>query len=87
MLTLTSLAVVPPVDERMSKYVSEEERSRYRAFQPGGPLTRRFFAHHNTVLVIGSSVFVHAGLTPEHVHAGMVNFDRKYPGVQSSCCL
>ena len=34
-------------------------------------MTLRFFALQPTVLVVGSSVFVHGGLLPEHVDAGL----------------
>lgn len=39
--------------------------------QPGSPCARRFFAEHPMVLQIGRSVFVHAGLHPEHAAIGI----------------
>ena len=44
---------------------------RARVFQPGSVTTRRFFSEHPMVLQVGSSLFVHAGLHPEHVDQGL----------------
>ena len=45
--------------------------ARKAALEPGGPLTMRFLVHQPVVLQVGSSVFVHGGLLPEHVEHGM----------------
>ena len=50
--------------------------SRAAALQPGSPFTRRFMATHPMVLQVGSTVFVHGGLHPEHVHVGVDNLNR-----------
>ncbi len=50
-----------------SNLLSFSELPRARALQPGGPLAKRFLAPQNTVLTVGSTVFVHAGLLPRHV--------------------
>uniref|UniRef100_A0A7S3QZA2 Calcineurin-like phosphoesterase domain-containing protein n=1 Tax=Dunaliella tertiolecta TaxID=3047 RepID=A0A7S3QZA2_DUNTE len=47
------------------------------AFQPGSVLTRRFFANHPTVLQVGSTVFVHGGVLPEHVSHGFEKINRE----------
>ncbi len=49
---------------------TRRELPRARALQPGGPLTRRFLAPQNTVLTVGSTVFVHAGVLPKHAAPG-----------------
>jgi hypothetical protein len=46
-------------------------RARMAALRPGGPISSRFLASHPTVLVVGSSVFVHGGLLPAHVDHGL----------------
>lgn len=51
--------------------IPHEMESRWQALQPGGPITRRFFATQNTVLTVGDSVFVHGGLLPRHVKYGL----------------
>jgi len=37
----------------------------------GGPITRRFFAPHPTVLQVGSTLFAHGGVLPHHVEYGL----------------
>ncbi|KIZ05887.1 Uncharacterized protein MNEG_2066 [Monoraphidium neglectum] len=44
---------------------------RRAALRPGGPLARRFFARHPTVLQVGSTLFVHGGVLPPHVEYGL----------------
>lgn len=46
-------------------------RARIAALRPGGPIASRFLSKHSTVLVVGSSVFVHGGLLPKHVELGL----------------
>jgi hypothetical protein len=48
----------------------EEQRGRVAAFRPGGPYAR-VLAERNTMVVIGDNVFVHGGITPEHVAYGI----------------
>ena len=36
-----------------------------------GSITRRFLAPHPTVLQIGSTLFVHGGILPEHAQYGL----------------
>mmetsp|Transcript_23224 Transcript_23224/g.59512 ORF Transcript_23224/g.59512 Transcript_23224/m.59512 type:complete len:416 (-) Transcript_23224:168-1415(-) len=50
---------------------STEWEARAAALSPGGPFTRRFFAHRPIALQVGSSVFVHGGLLPKHVETGL----------------
>lgn len=45
--------------------------ARGNMLQPGSACTQRFFARHPMVLQVGSTVFVHAGLHPEHVQNGL----------------
>ncbi len=40
------------------------------AFKPGGEYAQ-ILATHNSVVMIGESVFVHGGLTPEHIDYGL----------------
>lgn len=57
-----------PIGTQMPR--QEAQSCRWAALQPGGNLTRRFFANHPTVLQVGSSVFVHGGLHPDHLEQG-----------------
>jgi hypothetical protein len=50
-------------------------RSRVAAFAPGGAWARRLAAH-NTVMVIGDTVFAHGGLLPQHVDYGLERINR-----------
>jgi hypothetical protein len=43
----------------------------------GGPITRRFFAPHPTVLQVGSTLFVHGGVLPSHVEYGLERINRE----------
>lgn len=45
-------------------------RSRVAAFAPGGEWARRLAAH-NTVMVVGDTVYAHGGLLPAHVDYGL----------------
>lgn len=57
---------------------NEELRlARTAALQPGGEVTRRFFARHPTVLQVGSTVFVHGGLLPEHADIGITRINKE----------
>jgi hypothetical protein len=56
-------------DSTLSEY-PVEQRARVVALRPGGPYAR-LLADHNAVLVIGSNVFVHGGLLPEHLDYGL----------------
>ncbi|WIA20087.1 hypothetical protein OEZ85_005946 [Tetradesmus obliquus] len=50
---------------------------REAALRPGGPITRRFFAPHPTVLQVGSTLFVHGGVLPSHVEYGLERINRE----------
>jgi hypothetical protein len=50
-------------------------RGRVAAFAPGGVWARRLAAH-NTVMVIGDTVFVHGGLLAAHVDFGLERINR-----------
>lgn len=50
---------------------SEHTVARTAALQPGGAVTRRFLAGNPTVLQVGSTVFVHGGVLPQHVAYGL----------------
>lgn len=45
--------------------------ARAAALCPGGAISTRFIAPHPVVLQVGSTVFVHGGLLPEHVAYGV----------------
>ncbi|CAN4118132.1 unnamed protein product [Withania somnifera] len=45
-------------------------RIRIAALRPKGPISERFLAKNQTVVVVGDSVFVHGGLLPKHVEYG-----------------
>lgn len=64
-------AVIPPRYMPLDPRATGKAFSRASAVQPGSPFTRRFFAEHPMVLQVGSTIFVHGGLHPEHVHVGV----------------
>lgn len=52
--------------------------ARYAALRPGtGPVTRRFLARHPLTLQLGSSVFVHGGVLPEHAQQGLAALNKQ----------
>lgn len=52
------------------------ERARAAAFLPGGPYARRL-AQNNVVMIVGDTAFVHGGILPEHVDAGLEHLNRE----------
>lgn len=56
----------PPADT-----IAKVFHSRFAALRPGGPLTSRFLADKNTIVRVGDTFFVHAGLLPHHVDYGL----------------
>jgi hypothetical protein len=65
------------LDAKQKQRFDAEEQARMRALQPGGPIAKRFFSHRNTILVVGSNLFVHGGVTPEHVEAGFSHLNQE----------
>ena len=65
-------AKVPGVDlaDPRGARADPSMRGRLLAFAPGGPYARKL-ATRPVVLVVGDSVFAHAGVLPEHVHRGI----------------
>eukprot|EP00047_Mylnosiga_fluctuans_P009344 m.10922 g.10922 ORF g.10922 m.10922 type:complete len:351 (+) comp2575_c0_seq1:32-1084(+) len=57
----------PPVPDT----IPHEFRDRFAALRPGGPLAQRFLGDKNTVVRVGDTLFVHAGVLPEHVDYGL----------------
>lgn len=53
---------------------------RAAALEPGGPITRRFFAPNPVVLQVGSTVFAHAGILPDHVEYGLAKINKARRG-------
>ena len=78
-------AAFPPIDPNVQGEIGPEDASRMRALQPGGPISMRFFSHRNIVrapppqhrmmdhqaMTVGSTLFVHAGILPEHLDKGL----------------
>jgi hypothetical protein len=56
-----------------------DQRGRAAAFTPGGPYAS-ILAGHNTIMVIGDTVFVHGGVLTGHVQTGL---DRINGGIQA----
>ncbi|KAK9819805.1 hypothetical protein WJX72_002638 [[Myrmecia] bisecta] len=52
-------------------------KARWAALSPGGPITQRFLAKHPIVLQVGSTVFVHGGVLPEHAAYGLEKINRE----------
>lgn len=61
----------PDVFDNIPDTVPEKFRARFAALRPGGPISSRFLASHPTVLMVGSTVFVHGGLLPSHARYGL----------------
>jgi hypothetical protein len=53
-----------------------ESRGRAAAFFPGGPFARRL-AERRAVVMVGDTVFVHGGVTAEHVRYGVARLNRE----------
>ncbi|MBW2278349.1 MAG: metallophosphoesterase, partial [Deltaproteobacteria bacterium] len=51
--------------------VPERARARLAAFKPGGPYAL-LLAGHNTVVVVGDTVFVHGGVSPAYADKGVI---------------
>ncbi len=47
-----------------------EQRGRAAAFRPGGPYAK-ILSERNIFLIIGDNLFVHGGITPEHLELGL----------------
>lgn len=58
-------------EHNMPALKNKKVAARWAALSPGGPITQRFLAPHPVVLQIGSTVFVHAGVLPEHARYGL----------------
>lgn len=56
--------------------LAPEQRGRAAAFSPGGS-TALLLSERDTVVVVGDSVFVHGGVTAEHVRYGLGRFNRE----------
>lgn len=63
------VAVPTEVDSLMAS-LEPDQRPRAAAFLPGGPFAR-ILAQRNTIVIIGSSIFVHGGILPEHLDRGL----------------
>jgi hypothetical protein len=63
------VAVVDAADSLLSS-LEPDQRARAAAFAPGGPFAL-VLAQRNTVVIVGSSLFVHGGILPEHVDRGL----------------
>jgi hypothetical protein len=63
------------LDDPALARVPPQARSRAAAFLPGAAYAR-LLAQRNTVVIVGSSVFVHAGVLPKHVTRGVGDLER-----------
>ncbi len=54
----------------------EQKRARAAAFLPGGPYAR-LLAGHNTIVIIGDTVFVHGGVLPGYAGRDLVALNRQ----------
>eukprot|EP00871_Galdieria_phlegrea_P005562 jgi/Galph1/6006/GphlegSOOS_G4685.1 len=62
---------VPRAYQETIKQLPDFMRPRALALRPGGPTTLRYLSKNPVVLVIGDSVFVHAGLNSSHIYFGL----------------
>lgn len=53
-----------------------DQRARAAAFKPGGPYAK-ILSRRNTVIIVGSTVFVHGGVLPEHIAYGLERLNRE----------
>jgi hypothetical protein len=58
-----------PLDSLLAT-LDPRERNRAAAFRPGGPVAQEL-ARRPTGLVVGTSLFVHGGILPEHAEMGL----------------
>ena len=63
------VAVTTGVDSLLVS-LEPDQRPRAAAFLPGGPFAR-LLARRNTIVIVGSSLFVHGGILPEHLDRGL----------------
>jgi hypothetical protein len=66
---LRDYASVPP-GAKLPSNVPEQARGRAAAFAPGSELSRKL-AERNTVVIVGDTLFAHAGVLPKHVRYGI----------------
>lgn len=64
-----------PADPLYTSY-PEAELGRVAAFRPGGPYAM-LLSGHNTVMVVGDTVFAHGGVLPEHVEYGLDDINQE----------
>lgn len=60
--------------EHVPDRVPKEMRGRVAAFMPGGPYAMRL-AKDGIITQVGDTVFVHGGVTPEHVQSGITELN------------
>ncbi len=72
------VAVPAEVDSLMAS-LEPDQRPRAAAFLPGGPFAQ-ILAQRNTIVIVGSSIFVHGGILPEHLDRGL---DRMNEGIRA----
>jgi hypothetical protein len=63
------VSTVTAVDSFLAT-LEPHQRARAQALRPGGEFARRL-AEHNTFLIVGSTLFTHGGVLPEHVDWGL----------------
>jgi hypothetical protein len=61
---------LPESGDSLLETLPPERRARAAAFRPGGPYARRL-ARRVSILVVGTNLFVHAGVLPEHAAYGI----------------
>jgi hypothetical protein len=62
--------VIPVEQVRLLPGIPAEARGRAAAFAPGSELARAI-AKRNTVVIVGDTLFAHAGILPQHVRYGI----------------
>lgn len=68
---------IPKSFPGVKKEYWEGIRARIAALRPNGPISTRFLANNDTILVIGDSVFVHGGLIEKHITYGLDRINRE----------
>ncbi len=72
----TDFEDAPGVRDQLGELSGDARKRRARtiAFAPGGPYAR-VFAQHNTVVIVGDTLYVHGGVLPDHVGYGLSRFN------------
>ena len=64
-------------ESKIPELSKSDDEARQRAFGPGGGASVRFLAPNPVALAVGSTLFAHGGLHPNHIDYGMDRMNRE----------